>query len=251
MRRSYLAGNWKMNLSISEAKALVADLAAGIKGTDNKVMVAPPFTMLSAVKEAIDATGASIVLAAQNMSDSTSGAHTGEVAPSMLKEVGVTSVILGHSERRSIYGECDTFINRKVKLALEQNLEAVLCVGETLEERQSGKLETVLDTQLVEGLKGVKDLSNVVIAYEPVWAIGTGETATPDDANSVHAYIRKKITELYSQEVADSLIIQYGGSVKPDNVKDLMSMEHIDGALVGGASLDAKSFVTICTYNSL
>ncbi len=251
MRESYLAGNWKMNLSIAEAKALVADLAKGIKGTKNKVMVAPPFPMIPAVKEAIDASGSSIVLAAQNMSDSESGAHTGEVAPAMLKEVGVTTVILGHSERRSIYGEDDAFINRKVKLALSQGLEAILCVGETLEERKSGKLESVLDTQIEGGLAGVSDLSNVVIAYEPVWAIGTGETATPDDANSVHAYIREKIAKLYSPAVAEKVIIQYGGSVKPDNVKDLMAMEHIDGALVGGASLKAESFVTICCYNSL
>ncbi len=248
MRQPYLAGNWKMNLSLPEAKALVADLAKGIKGTKNKVMVAPPFTMLSTVKEAIDASGADIVLAAQNMSDSESGAHTGEVAPSMLKEVGVTSVILGHSERRAIYGECDAFINRKVKLALQHSLEVILCVGETLEERKAGNLEAVLDAQIEGGLAGVEDLSKVVIAYEPVWAIGTGETATPNDANSVHTYIREKIAQLYSKEVAENLIIQYGGSVKPENVKDLMAMEHIDGALVGGASLEANSFVTICCY---
>ncbi len=251
MRRSYLAGNWKMNLSIEEAKSLVADLAKGVSNTDNRVMVAPPFTMLSAVKEAITNSGAPIVLAAQNMSDSESGAHTGEVAPSMLKEVGVTSVILGHSERRSIYGEDDAFINRKVKLALAHGLEVILCVGETLEERKSGKLESVLDTQIEGGLAGITDLSQVVIAYEPVWAIGTGETATPEDANNVHTYIREKVAKLYSPEVAENLIIQYGGSVKPDNVKDLMAMEHIDGALVGGASLKAENFVTICCYNSL
>jgi triosephosphate isomerase len=169
----------------------------------------------------------------------------------MLKDAGVTIVILGHSERRAIYGETDDFINRKVKLALSHDLDVILCVGETLEEREGGKLEEVLKRQIVEGLKDVSadSMENIIVAYEPVWAIGTGKTATPDDANSAHAFIRNEIEKLYGKSVAESLIIQYGGSVKPSNVKDLMAMEHIDGALVGGASLTVEQFAPIVRYN--
>ncbi len=249
MRTPYLAGNWKMHKTVGEAVELVKALAAETKGSANKIMVAPPFTALASVAEAIRESGSSIVLAAQNMSDSRSGAHTGEVAVGMLKDLGVKSVILGHSERRSIYGECNAFINRKVLLALEEGLEVILCVGETLEEREAGQLEAVLTEQLEKGLEGVASLDNLVIAYEPVWAIGTGKTATPDDANAVHQFIREKITAMYNEEVAEKLIIQYGGSVKPANVKDLMAMEHIDGALVGGASLKVEDFSAIACFD--
>ncbi|MFA7643362.1 MAG: triose-phosphate isomerase, partial [Sphaerochaetaceae bacterium] len=183
--------------------------------------------------------------------DNLSGAFTGEVSAPMLKEAGASVVILGHSERRALYGETDEFINRKVRLALAQGLDVILCVGETLAERESGKLEHVLATQTAGGLKDVtsRDMSRVIIAYEPVWAIGTGKTATPEDANAAHAFIRGEIAKLYGKAVAESLIIQYGGSVKPSNVKDLMAMEHIDGALVGGASLTVEQFAPIVRYN--
>ncbi len=195
--------------------------------------------------------GTNIRIGAQNMSDSESGAHTGEISVLMLKDLGLDAVILGHSERRMIYGEKDAFINRKVKLALAHDLEVILCVGETLEEREAGKVEEVVKTQLVGGLEGLskEDMKQVVIAYEPVWAIGTGKTATPEDADNVHAYIRAEIEKLFDKEAADDVIIQYGGSVKPGNVKELMAKENIDGALVGGASLKSELFIPIVTYD--
>jgi triosephosphate isomerase len=170
----------------------------------------------------------------------------------MLKDLGVDVVILGHSERRAIYGETDDFINRKLKLALTHGLEVILCVGETLEEREDGKVEDVVKTQVVEGLSKVtKDqLSSVTIAYEPVWAIGTGKTATPEDADAVHAFIRSVVADLYDSEAAEAMIIQYGGSVKPENVKELMAKENIDGALVGGASLKTETFVPIAAFDA-
>ena len=248
MRRSYIAGNWKMNKTVKEAVALAEELkAAG--DSKNKIMIAPPFTSLSAVSKVVKDTG--ILLGAQNMATVESGAHTGEISVLMLKDLDVDTVILGHSERRHIYGETNEVINTKVKLALAHNLEVILCVGETLDERESGKAESVVTEQLVEGLKNVTkgDLSSVIIAYEPVWAIGTGKTATPDDANTIHKVIRKKIAELYSTEEAEKLIIQYGGSVKPGNVTDLMAESDIDGALVGGAALKAETFIPIMNYN--
>ncbi len=179
------------------------------------------------------------------------GAHTGEVSVLMLKDIGVQVVILGHSERRHSYLESDALINKKVNLALAHGLEVILCVGETLEERESGKLETVLSTQLREGLKGVASvgsLDKVTIAYEPVWAIGTGKTATPEDADSVHAYCRKVLASLYGEAKAKTMIIQYGGSVKADNAASLMAKPNIDGALVGGASLKVESFAPIACF---
>lgn len=186
------------------------------------------------------------------MSDHLKGAFTGEVSAEMLKEVGVKLVILGHSERRTLYQESDEFINAKVKLALEEGLEVILCVGETLDEREKGQLEAVLKRQVVEGLRGVtpQQMDSIIVAYEPVWAIGTGKTATPDDANQAHALIRGEVATLFGKSVAESLIIQYGGSVKPSNVKELMAMEHIDGALVGGASLTVEQFAPIVCYNN-
>lgn len=249
MRNVCIAGNWKMNMTPSEGKAFAKALAEAVKDASVRVVVAPPFVTIAPVAEAL--AGSKIEVAAQNMSDNLSGAYTGEVAAPMLKEAGASVVILGHSERRALYGETDAFINRKVRLALAQDLDVILCVGETLEEREGGKLEAVLSRQVVEGLKDVptSDLSRVIVAYEPVWAIGTGKTATPDDANAAHAFIRGEIAKLYGKTVAESLIIQYGGSVKPSNVKDLMAMEHIDGALVGGASLTVEQFAPIVRYN--
>lgn len=248
MKQYYIAGNWKMHKTISEAVALAAELREKLADSKEKIMIAPPFTALSAVAEVLR--GSNMLLGAQNMGPEESGAHTGEVSVLMLKDAGVRVVILGHSERRHTYGETDALINRKVRLALAHGLEVILCVGETLEEREAGKLESVLRTQLVEGLRGVEPsmLDRVVIAYEPVWAIGTGKTATPEDADAVHAFCRKVLEEMYGSEPARTMVIQYGGSVKPDNVAALMAKPNIDGALVGGASLRAETFVPIVNF---
>jgi len=251
MRTYYLAGNWKMNTTPSEGVELASGIADQVKGSPHRVMIAPPFTALQAVGEALRSRGSNIRLGAQNMSSEESGAHTGEVSVLMLKALGVATVILGHSERRIIYGESNAFINAKVKLALAHGLEVILCVGETLEEREAGKAETVVKEQLEGCLSGVgKDtMQNVVIAYEPVWAIGTGKTATPEDAESIHKVVRDKIEALYTPSISEETRIQYGGSVKPDNVKGLMKMPNIDGALVGGASLKISSFVPIVQFD--
>jgi triosephosphate isomerase len=234
-----------MQKLLGEAEALARAVVEGVKGCSNRVMIAPPFTALDRVARVV--AGSSVVLGAQNMGPEASGAHTGEVSPGMLKDVGVRVVILGHSERRHTYGEQDELINRKVRLALEQGLEVILCVGETLEERERGITEKLVETQVTKGLAGVseKALAGVTIAYEPVWAIGTGKTATPQDAQVIHAVIRRLAAKLYSAAASQRLIIQYGGSVKPDNIRGLMAMEDVDGALVGGASLSADGFLPI------
>ena len=240
-----------MNMTPSKGAQFAKDLAetAAKAGADVKIMIAPPFVTIPAVAEAVKGTG--IIVAAQNMNDHTSGAYTGEVAPDMLKDLGVNTVILGHSERRTYYKESDEFINKKVLLAIQEGMDVVLCVGETLEEREAGKLEQVLSTQLEGDLKDVSaaDMKHITVAYEPVWAIGTGKTATPEDADSAHAFIRSKIAEMYSSDIAENLIIQYGGSVNASNVKALMAKENIDGALVGGASLSVEKFLPILTFN--
>jgi triosephosphate isomerase len=251
MRKVCIAGNWKMNMTPSEGAAFASalkDSVGDVKGNVS-VVVAPPFITIPSVIANVK--GSNIRVASQNMSDQESGAFTGEVSADMLLDAGVSIVILGHSERRAIYKEDDAFINRKVKLALKKGLDVILCVGETLEERESGKLESVLKRQVTLGLKDIteKEMSRVIIAYEPVWAIGTGKTATGEDANNAHAFIRGVVAEMISEGVANSLIIQYGGSVKPSNVKSLMAMEHIDGALVGGASLSVDLFAPIVRYN--
>jgi len=237
-----------MHKTVGEAVQLASQLVTELRGVDHKLMIAPSFTSLQAVGEAIR--GSNLVLGAQNMAAEEQGAHTGEVSVLMLKDLGVKTVILGHSERRHVYGEEDGLINAKVRLALKHGLEVILCVGETLDEREAGEVDQVVLGQLEEGLSSVstKEIAAVTIAYEPVWAIGTGKTATPEDAEAVHRSIRQKIARSYSQGVADSMIIQYGGSVKPDNVTSLMGMEDIDGALVGGASLKADSFAAIARF---
>ena len=251
MRRPYIAGNWKMNLTPSEGKAYAAALAEAVKkaGADCRVMIAPSFVSLPGVVEAVK--GSDITVSAQNMADHLSGAYTGEVSPEMLRDIGVNTVILGHSERRQYYGETDEIINGKVLLAISLKMEVILCVGETLEERESGKLEEVLKRQIEVGLKDVlpAEMDKITIAYEPVWAIGTGRTATPEDADAAHAFIRRTVAALYSDDIANNLIIQYGGSVKPGNVRALMAKENIDGALVGGASLKLDDFLPIITFN--
>ncbi|MDR1318726.1 MAG: triose-phosphate isomerase [Treponema sp.] len=248
-RQYYIAGNWKMHKTRAEAAELAKALVDGLKDGKHKYLAAPGFTLLETVAALVK--GSNIRLGAQNMAAEEQGAHTGEVSVLQLKDLGVETVILGHSERRHIYKEDDGLINKKVRLALKQGLEVILCVGETLEEREAGKAEAVCETQTVKGLEGVSaaELSKIVIAYEPVWAIGTGKTATPEDADAIHAYVRGVIGKLYGAEAAGKIIIQYGGSVKPENAAQLMAKENIDGALVGGAALKADTFVPIAKFS--
>ena len=251
MRRPYIAGNWKMNISPSEGRAYAKALLDAVKesGADVKMMVAPPFVTIPTVLEVLK--DSPIIVAAQNMADHDKGAYTGEVSPLFLLDLGVNTVILGHSERRQYYGETNESINKKILLALSHSMDVVYCIGETLEEREGGKLEEVLSSQIEVGLKDVSpsDMEHITIAYEPVWAIGTGKTATPEDAESAHEFIRKTVASLYSKDIAEKLIIQYGGSVKANNVKALMEKEDIDGALVGGASLSVADFLPILTFD--
>jgi triosephosphate isomerase len=244
MRRKYVAGNWKMNLNVAKAKALVEGIKAKVSG-DAVVDLAvfPPFTMLPAVAEAVK--GSTIKLGAQNCCFEPEGAFTGEVAPAMLLDVGCEWVLIGHSERRHILGETNAMLKKKVIAALKAGLKVIYCVGEKLDEREAGRTEAVLYQQIHEVLGPDVSLANVVIAYEPVWAIGTGKTATPAQAQEAHAYIRQEIGKLYNSQAAQDLRIQYGGSVKASNAKELMSQPDVDGALVGGASLKADEFVGI------
>jgi triosephosphate isomerase (TIM) len=248
VRISYMAGNWKMNNTRAEALELVKELLEN-GSFKNKVLIAPPYTSLESVANAVK--GTELILGAQNMAISESGAHTGEISVLMLKDLGIDTVILGHSERRSIYGESDEIVNKKILLALKHNLNIIFCVGETLDERETGKAELIVTEQITQGLKGISenDLKSITVAYEPVWAIGTGKTASPEDADDIHKVIRDKVGGLYSTSAADNLIIQYGGSVKPSNVKELMAKPNIDGALVGGAALKAETFIPIMEYN--
>ncbi len=248
MRIPYMAGNWKMNNTRSESLELVKELLEN-GSFKNKILIAPPFTSLDAVSKVVS--GTDLILGAQNMAITEFGAHTGETSVLMLKDIGVQSVILGHSERRSIYGETDEIINTKIHLALKHNLEVIFCVGETLEERENGIAEKIVKDQVLNGLKNISEtqLVFITIAYEPVWAIGTGKTASPDDADEIHSIIRKEIETLFSKNASEKIIIQYGGSVKPSNVKELMARPNIDGALVGGAALKAETFIPIMEYN--
>jgi triosephosphate isomerase len=251
-RLPFMAGNWKMNKTVGEALDLVRELKAAISGVKTvEVAVAPPFTALYAIRKELE--GSSIHLAAQNLYWEEKGAFTGEVSPLMLKEVGCDYVIIGHSERRQFFGETDETVNRRIKAALAQGLKVIFCIGETLREREEGKTFSVIESQVEGGLKGLGDqeMTNMVIAYEPVWAIGTGKTATPEQAEEVHRFIRGKIEKLYSREVSEEIRIQYGGSVTPDNIKGLMNQPNIDGALVGGASLEAESFSKIVRFKEI
>ncbi|HCM29065.1 MAG: triose-phosphate isomerase [Treponema sp. GWB1_62_6] len=248
MRNYFIAGNWKMHKTRAESAALATALVAQLKDGKHKYLVAPSFTSLETVGKIV--AGSNILLGAQNMAAEEIGAHTGEVSVLQLKDLGVQVVILGHSERRHVYKEDDALINKKVKLAIKHDLEVILCVGETLEERESGKAEKVCETQTEKGLDGVSaaEFEKVTIAYEPVWAIGTGKTATPEDADSIHAYVRKVVSRLYGAEAAKAVCIQYGGSVKADNAAQLMAKANIDGALVGGAALKPETFVPIAKF---
>lgn len=246
MRKIFIAGNWKMNTTVTEGKALVTELLSSYRNEKKvRLAVAVPFTHLSDIGRLIN--GTSIELAAQNMNENPKGAFTGEISAAMLKDLGVRLVIIGHSERRHIFGESDETIAKKVKAVLDNGFECILCVGETREERESGNLESVIKRQTLSALSGLTkdEVKKVIIAYEPVWAIGTGLTASKEDAESVHKYIRSLIEKEFGGEVADGLIIQYGGSVNGDNAKELLSMENIDGALVGGASLTKDKFSAI------
>ena len=247
-RPYYIAGNWKMHKTRSEAAELAGALVSRLKDGKHKYLVAPSFTLLETVAPILK--GTNIRLGAQNCAAEEQGAHTGEVSVLQLKDLGVQTLILGHSERRHIYHEDDALINKKLRLALQHGFEVILCVGELLEEREAGKAEQVCETQTVKGLEGVAagDLGRIVIAYEPVWAIGTGKTATPEDADAIHAFVRKVLAKLYGQAAADKILIQYGGSVKPENAAQLMAKENIDGALVGGAALKADTFVPIAKF---
>ena len=251
-RLPFMAGNWKMNKTVGEALDLVRELKTAISGVKAvEVAVAPPFTALYAIRKELE--GSSIHLAAQNLYWEEKGAFTGEVSPLMLKEVGCHYVIIGHSERRQFFGETDETVNRRIKAALAQGLKMIFCIGETLKEREEGKTFSIIERQLEGGTKGLGDqeMTKMVMAYEPVWAIGTGKTATPEQAEEVHRFIREKLEKLYSREVSEEIRIQYGGSVTPENVKGLMNQPNIDGALVGGASLKAESFSKIVRFKEL
>lgn len=247
MRRPLIAGNWKMNKTVSESIKFARDFVDAVSDViDRDILICPPFTSLQVLGQIFS--GTNVKLGAQNMHFEEKGAFTGEISPLMLKDVGCTFVILGHSERRHIFGENNELINKKVLSAVSHGLIPILCVGELLEERESGKTFKVVSSQLEEGLKGLSKEANFVVAYEPVWAIGTGKTATPELAEEVHSFLREKLVELFGKDKAESVRILYGGSVKPENVEGLMAMENIDGALVGGASLKVESFVKIVNF---
>lgn len=248
MRRPLIAGNWKMHLTIPAARALAAAVAKAAENVaDRDVLIAPPFTSLPAVREAA---GNRLLLAGQNVCWEEQGAFTGEIAPGMLKELGCTMAIVGHSERRQLFGETNSLINRRVAGALKFGLIPILCIGETLAEREAGTTFAVLETQLKQGLAGITltAAAQLVVAYEPVWAIGTGRTATAAQAQEVHAYLRQTLAALFEKNIAGQMRILYGGSVNPANVDELMRQADVDGALVGGAALKAESFERIIHF---
>ena len=248
MRKPIIAGNWKMNKTVQEAVELINELKPLVAKSKPEVVVCVPYTDLWAVKEAIQ--GSKIKLGAENVSWADSGAYTGEISADMLLEIGVEYVIIGHSERRQYFGETDSTVNLRTKQALAKGLKPIVCVGETLQEREKNKTKKVLKKQILDGFSGItaEQFDNIVIAYEPVWAIGTGKTATAEDANKTIGYIRSLIRKTYGSEVAKSLRIQYGGSMKPNNAKELMAMCNIDGGLIGGAALKASDFSAIVNY---
>lgn len=241
-----IAANWKMHKTVAETLAFLDEFLPAVKDASGvEVVIAPPYTALYAAGQ--KTRGTVTQLAAQDVFFEEKGAFTGEVAPSMLKDVGCSQAIIGHSERRQFFGDTDEVINKKIKAALAAGLKVIFCIGESLDQRQSGKTNQVLAGQLDGGLKGIA-MDNVVVAYEPIWAIGTGVTATPEQAQETHAFVRSHLKAMYGEAVADATRILYGGSVKPDNVKSLMDCADIDGALVGGASLQADSFLKLVKY---
>jgi len=248
-RKPIIAGNWKMNKTATEARDLASKLIPLVSGVkDRDIVLAPPFTSIPAVAGTIKGTNMS--LSAQNLFWEEKGAFTGEISAEMLLDLGCKYVIIGHSERRQFFGETDETVNKKVRQALNKGLLPIVCVGELLSEREAGKANEVIERQVVGALTGVAaaEMQKIVLAYEPVWAIGTGKTATPDQANEIHAFIRQKIKSMYNVDVAGALRIQYGGSVTPENVSTLMAKPDIDGALVGGASLKPESFAALVNF---
>ncbi len=248
MRIPFIAGNWKMFKTTDEAVAFAAVFCKLYKDTDVKTAICAPFTQLAALKKAFE--GTSVKLGAQNMHFEEDGAYTGEISAAMLDEIGVDYCIIGHSERRQYFCETDETVNKKLHKCFEHNITPILCVGETLEQRDDGLAVDVVRIQLREDLKGLskEQVKRLVIAYEPIWAIGTGRTATPEQANEMCGLIRSSIEEFYGSEVSEEVLIQYGGSVKPSNAEELMNMEEIDGALVGGASLTPEDFIQIVDF---
>ncbi len=244
--KPFIAGNWKMHKTIPEAVEMVKALKEeSPQLTDAELVVIPPYTMLSEVKKVIE--GSTVQLGAQNIFWEEKGAFTGEVSPPMLKDAGCQYVTIGHSERRQYFGETNETVNKKIKAALAHELTPIMCIGESLEEREKGNTMDKVETQINSGLEGLgkDEIRQIVIAYEPIWAIGTGVTATPSQAEEVHSFIRKKLTEKYGNEIASYAIILYGGSVKPANTYSILKENNINGALVGGASLEADSFIQI------
>ena len=249
MRKKIIAGNWKMNKLPNEAIAFIEELIPLVKDTQNEVILCVPYTDL--FYTLLTTQDTNIKIGAQNMHFEEKGAYTGEVSGEMLKSIGVEYVIIGHSERRQYFNETDETVNKKLKKALDIGLKPIICVGENLEQRESGKAKDVVTTQIKLALEGLNSekIKNVIIAYEPIWAIGTGKTATKEDANETIKWIREEVANLYGKGMADSVIIQYGGSVKSTNAKDLFEMSDIDGGLIGGASLDTQEFSKIVNYN--
>ena len=245
MRRKVIAGNWKMNMLPNEAMAFIENIVPVIKNTKNEVILCVPYTDL--FYSLLTAQDTNIKIGAQNMHWEESGAYTGEVSAKMLKSINVEYVIIGHSERRQYFAETDETVNLKIKTAIKNELKPIVCVGETLEQRESGKAEEIITTQTKLALEGIdkNDISKIILAYEPIWAIGTGKTATSEDANNSIKAIRKKVSELYGEQIANEIIILYGGSVKTENAKELFSTSDIDGGLVGGASLKVEDFSKI------
>jgi triosephosphate isomerase len=245
MRRTLIAGNWKMNCTRAEAAQLAQGVVSGVADASVDIVMCPPFTALETVSSIVS--GTNVSLGAQDIFWESSGAYTGEISPDMLVDAGCSYAIVGHSERRQYMGETDDMVNRKARAALAAGLKVMMCVGETLEEREAGKMDEIVKREVVNGLEQIDagQLERLSIAYEPIWAIGTGKTATPQQADEAHEFIRGIVENLYGGEIAETFVIQYGGSVKPDNTADLMAQPHVDGALVGGASLKPDSFVQI------
>jgi len=246
MRKKIIAGNWKMNKTGDEAASYARNLKIKtLNITKTEIIICPPFTALPPVKEILKES--KIKLGAQNVHWEPSGAYTGEISAEMIETAGCSYVIIGHSERRQFFGETNQTVNKKIKQTLTTNLSPIICFGETLQQRQEGRTKNVVKSQLIEGLEGLSldQMQRLVLAYEPVWAIGTGVTATPEQAEEVHQFIRELIGEIFNSQIADSALILYGGSVKPGNVYDLLSKENIDGGLIGGASLNLDSFVAM------
>ena len=247
MRKPIIAGNWKMNNTASQGVALVKAIAPLVEDAECDVVVCVPAIDIPAVGEALK--GTNIALGAQNVHFAEKGAYTGEISASMLKEYGVQYVIIGHSERRQYFGETDETVNKRTLAALAAGLTPIVCIGESLEERETGKTESVLAKQIEEGFKGIEDIKKIVVAYEPIWAIGTGRTATAEQANETIGFIRKTCAEVFCPKCAEKVRIQYGGSMNAKNCKELMAMPEIDGGLIGGASLKAPDFAAIVHYN--